>query len=318
MVLLVGVTHGGPEQPVGGSPEKVAGGAVRPAEEKPASPARSGAVATVPGEAEDPAAPRDEATPVPPGGDAGVRPPSERPPEGRPPWRGAMSGPEDGPNAWLGLSLLKPDPTVAAQIPGLPGGVGFVVESVLSGGPAEAARMRAMDVVWKMGDQMLVNKAQLATLLNLKRPGDQVVLAVFRAGQPMEVALTLGEAPEARDPMARPVFPENPPFEEKIVIPGERTAVYSTEQGKAVVKKEGGTHRVTITGPDKKVLFDDLLPEDGSLEAVPKGWHRRVWVLRRSLDHAMENQIVPVRPPRSRVIPPSDPAPKPPANGSDH
>ena len=222
------------------------------------------------------------------------------------------------PDAWLGLSVVKPEPAVAAQIPSLPPGVGFVVESVLPGGPAETFQLRAMDVVWKFGDQLLVNRAQLATLLNLKRPGDEVKLAIFRAGQPLEVNLKLGAAPPERNVSARRPFTEDSFYEEKIIIPGERTATYSTDQGKAVVKREGESHRVTITDPEQKVIFDGLLPPGGELDKIPDGWHRRIWVLCRSLDHAIENQIVPVRPPRPRVVPTPEPPETPPKTASDH
>lgn len=221
------------------------------------------------------------------------------------------------PDAWLGLGIAKPQPSVIAQIPSLPTGIGFVIESVLPGGPAEAAKLQALDVVWKFGDQLLANQAQLATLLNLKRPGDEVQLAVFRAGQPMEVTLKLGESPPPPHPVPRRSFEDDSLCETKIVTPGERTATYSTDQGKAVIKREGEAYRVTITDPEQKVLFDGVLPEDGDLDKIPVGWHRRVWVLRRSLDHAMANQIVPVRPPRPRVIPTPEgtPAPEKPASG---
>ncbi len=245
-------------------------------------------------------------------------PPGATPTEGIPgipPGPPIPAGPQD---AWLGLSVVKPEPSVGAQIPSLPPGVGFVIQAVLTGGPAEAAELRPMDVIWKFGDQMLVNQAQLATLLNLKRPGDEVKLAIFRAGQPQEVNLKLGAAPPNRNAFARHMFPDDPFCEEKIVIPGERTATYSTDQGKAVVKREGEAHRVTITDPDQKVLFDEVLPPDGNLDKIPEGWHRRVWVLRRSLDHAMANQIVPVRPPRPRVLPPPESPPTPPKSASDH
>lgn len=223
------------------------------------------------------------------------------------------------PDAWLGLSITKPEPSVVAQIPSLPTGIGFVVESVITGGPAEKAELRALDVVWKFGDQLLANQAQLATLLNLKRPGDEVKLAVFRAGQPLEIALKLGESPPSKESSPpRRMFEDDSLCETKIVIPGERTATYSTDQGKAVLTREGEAYRLVITDPEQKTLFDDVLPSDGSLDKIPDGWHRRVWVLRRSLDHAIANQIVPVRPPRPRVIPQPEPTPTPPKRPSDH
>lgn len=217
------------------------------------------------------------------------------------------------PDAWLGLGVDRPAPSDVDKIPSLPPGIGFLVEFVVPGGPAEAAQLQPKDVVWKFGDQLLANKAQLATLLNLKRPGDEIKLAVFRSGQALEVSVKLGEAPPNHKPLARSTYGDDPFRDDRVIFPGERTAIYSTEQGKAVIKREGEGHHVTITDPDEKVIFDRVLPPDGDLDDVPKGWHRRVWVLRRSLDHAIANQIVPIRPPRPRVVPaptvPAQPAP---------
>lgn len=250
------------------------------------------------------------ALPMPPPGTALPTPPLPGLPPGL---QAAVPAP---PDAWLGLGVGKLSPSDVEKIPSLPSGIGFLVESVLPGGPAEAAKLQPKDVVWKFGDQWLANKAQLATLLNLKRPGDEVKLAVFRDGQPLEVSVKLGVAPPNSRPLARSTYGDDPFRDDRVIFPGERTAVYSTEQGKAVIKREGEGHHVTITDPEEKVIFDAVVPLDGDLDAIPNGWHRRVWVLRRSLDHAIANQIVPIRPPRPRVVPaPVPPAPPTTASG---
>ena len=78
-----------------------------------------------------------------------------------------------------------------------------MVKSIDDGGPAQAAGLTEFDLLWKIGDQMLVNEAQLATLLRLSKPGEEVILAGFRGGKPLEVKLKLGEAPA----FARSRFP---------------------------------------------------------------------------------------------------------------
>ena len=96
------------------------------------------------------------------------------------------------PQAWLGLKVSKPDETITAHVPSLPPGIGFVVKSIDEGGPAQAAGLTEFDLLWKFGDQMLVNEAQLATLLRLSKPGEEVVISGFRGGKPLEVKLNLG------------------------------------------------------------------------------------------------------------------------------
>ncbi|MEI6676590.1 MAG: hypothetical protein WCO57_15580 [Verrucomicrobiota bacterium] len=84
----------------------------------------------------------------------------------------------------------------------------------------------------------------------------------------------------------------------------ERTATFSNNDGRALVQREGAGYRVVINGPDKQVLFDGTLPTDGNLEGIPPDWRRRVWVLHRSLEHALDSRMVPVRSPRPQVVPP--------------
>jgi hypothetical protein len=212
-------------------------------------------------------------------------------------------------NAWLGFSVRKPDPNVTARIPMLPAGIGFVVQTVAPGGPAEAAQLKPQDVLWKFGDQMLVNQGQLATLLSLKSPGDEVTLALFRAGSPLEIKITLGTAKDDKNlfskDMADAVILSDEGSQMRIVNLHDRTASFSNNEGKALVRREGDGYKVVINGADKQILYEGVLPIDGSLDGIPADWHRRVCVLRRSLDHALENRIVPMRMPRSRVVPPS-------------
>ncbi len=59
------------------------------------------------------------------------------------------------PQAWLGVQLAKPEPSMVAHLPDLPKGMGFLVSSVDRGGPADQAGVATFDVIWKLDDQML-------------------------------------------------------------------------------------------------------------------------------------------------------------------
>ena len=202
---------------------------------------------------------------------------------------------------------------MSAQIPALPQGIGFVIKEIDAGGPAEGAQLRPLDVLWKLSDQMLINEAQLATLLRLHKPGDEVSLSVFRGGQPLEIRMKLGDLPMGRDVLAGDLA-------ELSILPGEgspmrvvnvdnRTASYSTSEGQAVLRKEGDVYLVTIKSADDKLIFEGDVTTRAAVDALPREWQRRVFALRRGLDHAMDGRIVPVRPPRPRVV---TPAPVPP------
>lgn len=204
---------------------------------------------------------------------------------------------------------------MSAQIPALPQGVGFVIKGIDTGGPAESAQLRPLDVLWKMNDQMLVNEAQLATLLRLQKPGDEVGLSIFRGGQPLEMRMKLGDLPIGRDMVPGDladlsILPgEGSPM--RVVNVDNRTASYSTPEGNAVLRKEGEVYLVTIKGPDDKLIFEGDVTEKESVDLLPRTWQRRVCALRRGLDHAMEGRLVPVRPPRPRVVTPTPVPPVP-------
>lgn len=213
------------------------------------------------------------------------------------------------PRAWLGLQVSKPDASMMAQLPGLPPGIGFVVRSVDKGGPAEKAGLTEFDVLWKLGDQMLVNEGQLAALLRLHKPGDEVGFQGFRGGKVMEVAVILGEAPANLRILPDSVVDDtllasgcNGPM--RVINVAEKLASYSTDDGRVEVSRDGETHQVRITGPDGEPIYSGVIPADGSLDGVPESWRRRVYALRRGLNHALEGRLSPVRQPRPRVIPP--------------
>lgn len=214
------------------------------------------------------------------------------------------------PHAWMGLCVSKPGESTAAQIPALPEGIGFLVTSVDEGGPAEAAGLRKLDVIWKLGDQMLVNEAQMVTLLRLSSPGDEVTLSAFRGGQPFDAKLVLGEAPKRGhkfpgDLMDATMFPGDCGGPMRVVNVADKSASYQRDEGRAEVRKSGETYQVKITGPKGEVIYEGEASKSGRIHGVPKDWVRIVYALRRGLDHALE-QAVNMRAPRPRVVAPAD------------
>ena len=216
------------------------------------------------------------------------------------------------PRAWLGLDLVKPDASITAQLPSLPPGIGFVISTVEKDGPGEAAGLAEFDVVWKFNDQFLVNESQLAALLRISKPGEDVTLSGFRAGKPFDLKLKLGEAPINLKPFS-------PEMLESSVFPGahcggmvreinigNKTATYTNEEGRAEVSKPGEGYMVKITKAQGEVVFEGELKTDADYEKVPHAWKHRIHALRRGLDLALEGRsMVPARQPRPRVVPPA-------------
>ncbi len=214
------------------------------------------------------------------------------------------------PRAWLGLRVSKPDETVTAHVPSLPPGVGFVVDVVDADGPAATAGLRTHDLLWKFGDQMLVNEAQLATLLRLAKPGEEVALHGFRGGQPLEMMVTLGKAPPPRNPLGGEFaeaagLPGDSVGPLRVVNVSEKVANFTADDGSASVQREGDGYQVRIDGPAAEPIFRGILSRDGGIETVPEPWRRRVMVLCRTLDQAITGEGEAARQPRPRVVPPS-------------
>lgn len=213
------------------------------------------------------------------------------------------------PRAWLGLQVVKPDETITAHVPSLPRGIGFVVKSIDKGGPAQTAGLAEFDLLWKLGDQMLVNEAQLATLLRLSKPGEEVVISGFRAGKPLEVKLKLGHSPVPQRPffgemVESAILPGACPGPMRMVNVAEKTASFSSDDGSVQVRRHGDGYHVKIEGIQNETVFEGDISNGDSLDRVPENWHRRIRVLCRTLDQALEGNSMTQRQPRPRVVPP--------------
>lgn len=210
--------------------------------------------------------------------------------------------------AWLGLSVSKPDDVTTNQLPALPPGIGFVVSEIAAGGPADKAGVRRHDVLWKMEQQMLVNEGQLATLLRLASPGDDVTVSVFREGQSLDLKVTLGEDKKVWRVLVDTVIrPDDGPI--RIVNLQEKRAVVTNERGIAELTRRDDGDIVRIMDKEGKVVFQAKLGQLPELSSVPEGWSKQVCAMRRGLDHALSATPAPMRQPRPRVIPPPTEAP---------
>lgn len=222
----------------------------------------------------------------------------------------AATGTAVPPRAWLGLQVAKPNAALTANLPTLPPGIGFVIRSVNAGGPGQAAGLQESDLVWKFGDQLLVNEGQLAALLRLEKPGTEITLAGFRDGKPLEVKVKLGEATAQQrafpgDLVDSAILPGDCGSPMRVINVAERQASYATDEGRAVVRLEGPLYKVKIQGPKDELVYEGDLPADGNLDSVPDAWRRRVLALRRGLDRALDGRMMPSRQPRPRVVPPT-------------
>ena len=206
----------------------------------------------------------------------------------------------------LGVVVQKPDEMVAAQLPELPRGVGFLVSEVEEGGPASKAGIQVHDVIWKLDDQKLVNKGQLATLLSLRLPGQQVEISGFRAGKSQQFKVQLG-TPKSR---FSKVFAETSSNSEvvdrgitQVVHSSERLAKTSGKDGVAEILKVNEGYELKIKDNKQKPIYSASIPDGGSFEGVPAVWDLRVKALKRALDRSINGDLPMVPLPRPRVVP---------------
>ena len=130
---------------------------------------------------------------------------------------GAPAGQKAG---FLGVAVSRAEETVREQLKLRPG-VGLAVQEVVAGSPADQAGLKKHDILEKLDDQLLVNEAQLVSLVRGRQPGDKVTLGIIRQGQPQTMEVALGEQAVAKpaqsqaereDWWSRPPFHPFPPF----------------------------------------------------------------------------------------------------------
>jgi serine protease Do len=105
---------------------------------------------------------------------------------------------------WLGISIMDVNDAAEAdgqlvdafvQAYNLPGAEGAYVREVTWRGPAEEAKLKGEDVIWKINDVVVTDTLDLINRISDEAPGSVVRLAVFRAGEQIEIPVTVREFP---------------------------------------------------------------------------------------------------------------------------
>ena len=80
-----------------------------------------------------------------------------------------------------------------------PGGLpqaGAIIQEVIQGTPAAAAGLEQNDVITRVDNAPVDANHELAAMLAQYKPGDQVTLTVWRAGNTQTIQVTLGASPD--------------------------------------------------------------------------------------------------------------------------
>jgi hypothetical protein len=202
--------------------------------------------------------------------------------------------------AFLGVVSVPVAPAMREQLK-LAKGIGLTVESVEKDSPADQAGIQQYDVLQKVDDQWLVNAHQLAVVIRMHKPGDQVSVSLIRQGQPVTVNAKLieKEVPvlDGTNLLAIPgqnvwgpeqfVAPDG-----AIVIKGPMPLVLddvfkagagqqmmlsmSDDEHSLTLKVSDGHKHLTVLDKDNNVVFNGPIDTEEQRKALPEALKKKV------------------------------------------
>jgi len=200
----------------------------------------------------------------------------------------------------LGVSVIRPGVALYAQLPQLPSGSGFLLKTVSVGDTADQAGLKAMDLIWKLGDQILINEAQMMVLLSHHRPGDKLQVSYFRSGIAKEVTLNFqpwtGKSPH---PDVLAIAPPLPALPMRVISYEDRSASISDKTGIATLTYREGKFWLHIESDQGVETFNQFVTNTSEVSQVPVVWRNRLPILQRSLEESTRLR----RLPRVRHVP---------------
>ncbi len=208
--------------------------------------------------------------------------------------------------AQLGITVSKPSGAVYAQLPQLPRGSGFLLQTVTAGGAADVAGLQPMDVIWKLDEQILINESQMMVLLSHQRPGNSVKVSYFHSGQAKEAVLLLQGGrvlpPRLETLDAGPRFsplPSYPSLPMRVISYEDRSASISDNTGTATLTFREGKPWLHVESSRGEETFNDSVANASDVARVPVAWRSRLPILQRSLEESVRLR----RLPRVRRVP---------------
>jgi S1-C subfamily serine protease len=95
----------------------------------------------------------------------------------------------------LGLHVVRL-PATLVERHALPNDVGIMVVSAEPGSPSDRAGVLIGDILIAVDGSAIADPAELLRVLGSDRVGQQITLRIIRGGEPLDVALTVGERPQ--------------------------------------------------------------------------------------------------------------------------
>jgi hypothetical protein len=202
--------------------------------------------------------------------------------------------------AFLGVVAVPVTPAMREQLK-LAKGVGLTVEAVEDESPAAQAGIQQYDILQKINDQWLVNGHQLAVLVRMHKPGDEVTLSVIRQGQPMNITAKLIEkelavldgtnllsmpgvnvfggeqfiAPEGSMILRGPMHLELDDVIKRAKTDSMTMSMSDDEHTLTMTVREGRKH-LTATDRDGNVIFNGPIDTDEQRAALPEALKKKI------------------------------------------
>ena len=213
----------------------------------------------------------------------------------------AKAGASQSGKVSLGVSVMKPSAELYSQLPKLPTGSGFLLRNVLSGGSADKAGLKPMDLIWKLDNQLIINESQLMVLLSHQKPGNKVKLSYFRSGEAKDAVIELqpwvDQAPPLPDMLT--FSPSPPTLPMRVISYEDRSASISDKTGTATLTYREGKPWLHVESNQGVETFNSFVSEKSEIAHVPAIWRSRLPVLQRSLEESIRLR----RLPRVRYVP---------------
>lgn len=172
------------------------------------------------------------------------------------------------------------------------------IESMTDAGWREDSEGSAMHAVRvKAVQESKVRDEETGMIVRISEPREEILM--------MPVAET--QKPVTGDLVQTTLLPAENNGPLRVVNVAGKSASFSTREGSAVVSREGESYVVKISGPKDEAIFDGKMAKDGQLDKVPEIWQRRVHVLCRTLDQALDGSLMMERKPQPRRVPPAVP-----------
>jgi len=219
----------------------------------------------------------------------------------------SISANQRGTQVQLGVTVSKPTGVVYAQLPKLPRGSGFLLQTVIAKGTADVAGLQTMDIIWKLDGQILINENQMMILLSHRAPGDRVKMSYFHSGEAKETTLILQGAvvpPPLLDALAGTrISPRTLPMvgslPMRVISYEDRSASISDSNGMAILTFREGKPWLHVESSHGEETFNGPVSAASDIASIPVVWRSRFPILQRSLEESIQLR----RLPRVRRVP---------------